>query len=96
MAYREISFMDEWDTIGRWHDRRSISQIAQALGCDRKALRGYKRLAQSVWLSLAKPLPDKEEALRLLQTVDRQIGRSLQAQTLLQTLRLEGARFASA
>lgn len=83
MAFHEISIMDVWDIIRRWHDRHSISQIAQALSCDRKTVRGYVRLAQSVGLSLAQPLPEKEDVVRLLQNVDRHIGRTPQAQTLL-------------
>ena len=75
--------MDVWEIIRRWHDRHIISQIAQALGYDRKTVRGYKRLAESVGLSVDTALPEKEVVLGLLGGVDHKIGRSPQAQTLL-------------
>jgi hypothetical protein len=75
--------MDVWEIIRRWHDRHSISQIAQALGYDRKTVRGYKRLAESIGLSVETALPEKEVVLGLLRGVDHKIGRSPQAQTLL-------------
>ena len=55
MAYNEISRMDMWDIIRRWHNRHAISQIAPALGYDRKTVRSYIHLPQ--W-KLASVHPD--------------------------------------
>lgn len=85
MAFHQISIMDVWDIIRRWHDRHSISQIAQALGYDRKTVRGYIQLAESAGLSPEKPLPEKEEGLRLLQNLHHHRGRLPKAQTILLT-----------
>lgn len=83
MAYHEISTMDIWEVIRRWHTGQAIRQIARSLGYDRKTVRRYTRLATSLGLSPAKPLPPKEEVLRLLLAVEPNLGRSPQAQTLL-------------
>ena len=85
MAYRQTSIMDVWDIIRRWHDRQGVKEIARVTGFDRKTVKGYRRLAQAIGLSLEKPLPEKEEVLRkLLESAGRsKIGRSPRAQTLL-------------
>ncbi len=85
MAYRQTSIMDVWDIIRRWHDRQGIRQIARSTGFDRKTVQSYKRLALGVGLSLEKPLPEKEEAIRMLSesAEHSQVGRSAHAQTLL-------------
>lgn len=83
MAFHPISNMDLWEIIRRWHDRQSISQIAQALGYDRKTVRSCKRLAISLGLSPDLPLPPKEEGLRLLQNIDRRLGRMANVQAAL-------------
>jgi transposase len=83
VAYHEISTMDIWEVIRRWHTGQAIRQIARALGYDRKTVRRYTRLAASLGLSPAKPLPPKEEVLRLVLAVEPTLGRSPQAQTIL-------------
>ena len=84
MAYHEISRMDIWDVIRRWHNRHSISQIAQALGYDRKTVRTYIRLAMDVGLSLTEPLPAKEGVLERLREPRAALGRTPHAQTILE------------
>jgi len=85
MAYRQTSIMDVWDIIRRLHDRQRVKEIARVTGFDRKTVKGYKRLAQAIGLSLEEPLPEKEEVLRRLQeSAGRsKVGRSPRAQTLL-------------
>jgi transposase len=75
--------MDLWEVVRRWHDRHSISQIAQALTYDRKTVRRYVRLACECGLSLEKLLPPKEEVLQLLQCREHTVGRSSSAQSIL-------------
>ena len=85
MAYRQTSIMDVWDVIRRWHERQGIRQIARSTGFDRKTVKGYKRLALSVGLSLNNPLPEKEVVLSMLleKGARSQVGRVPHAQTLL-------------
>lgn len=83
MAFHPIRNMDLWEIIRRWHDRQSISHIAQSLGYDRKTVRGCQRLALSLGLSLDLPLPPKEEVLSLLESVGRRFGRIPNAQAAL-------------
>ena len=83
MAYRPTSIMDVWDIIRRWHDRQAIRDIVRSTGYDRRTVKSYKRLAQSVGLSLEKPLPEKQEVLRLLQRVEHPtLGRQANVQAL--------------
>jgi transposase len=37
--------MEIWEILRRWHDGQSISAIAKSIGCDRKTVRSYIRLA---------------------------------------------------
>jgi hypothetical protein len=83
VAFREIGIMDIWEVIRRWHDHHSISQIAQALGYDRKTVRRYIHFAQNTGLSRNGTLPPKEEVLRLLNGIEGVGGRAPQAQSLL-------------
>ena len=83
MAYHEISIMDIWEVIRRWHSRQGIRGIARSFGYDRKSIQRYIRLAISQGLSLDEPLPPKEEVLRLLHSAVPTTGRSPQAQNLL-------------
>jgi hypothetical protein len=77
--------MDAWELIRRLHDRQKLGDLARAVGLDRKTVRNYKRLALSAGISFEEPLPDKEEALRRLQTTlgGSSVGRTPQAQALL-------------
>lgn len=83
MAFHQITRMDVWDIIRRWHDRHSIRGIGRACGYDRKTVRTYIRQGQAAGLSLTSPLPDKEEVLRLLHRVGHKIGRTAHSQVIL-------------
>ena len=72
MAYHEILIMQVWEVVRQWHQGHNISQIARALYYDRTTIRSYKRLATLCGLSREKPLPSKDEVVRLLEdTVTR-------------------------
>lgn len=75
--------MDLWEVFRRWHDRQTISQIAQSLGYDRKTVRGYIRLARECGLSLEKLLPPRDEVVLVLKSHERVLGRSSVAQEML-------------
>lgn len=75
--------MDIWEVIRRWHSGQAIRQIARILGYDRKTVRRFTRLAASLGLSPLKPLPPKEDVLRLALSVEPNPGRSPRAQTIL-------------
>jgi hypothetical protein len=83
VAFHEISIMDMWEVIRRWHEHQSISQIAQALGYDRKTVRRYIRFAQSKGLTLSAALPAKEAVCALLKGIEGVGGRTPQARSLL-------------
>jgi transposase len=83
LAYHEISIMDIWEVIRRWHDGQNISQIARALTYDRKTVRCYVRLAHLCDLSPDKPLPPRDEVLRLLEETAQSSPRPSIAQALL-------------
>lgn len=83
MAFREIGIMDIWEVIRRWHNHHSISQIAKALGYDRKTVRRFIRFGQSKGLSLETALPEKEDVLALLNGIEGGGGRTPQARSLL-------------
>ena len=84
MAFHEISIMDIWEVLRRWHHRQSIRSIALGLGYDRKTVRGFIGLARARGLSLEKPLPAKEEVLALIGQSDPPLGRPQKAQVLLE------------
>lgn len=84
MAFHEISIMDIWEVVRRWHDRQSIRSIAHSLGYDRKTVRGFVRLARAKGLSLEKPLAPKEEVLALIGQSEPSLGRPQKAQALLE------------
>jgi transposase len=83
VAFREISNMDIWEVIRRWHEHESISQIARSLGYDRKTVRHFIRLAQSTGLSPTKALPAKDAVLALLDERGATGGRTPLARCLL-------------
>jgi response regulator of citrate/malate metabolism len=43
--------MDTREILRRWHDKQSITDVAQALSCDRKTIRKYIQLAIAKGLS---------------------------------------------
>lgn len=84
MAYREISIMEMWEVICRWHAGAGIREIVRNLGCDRKTVQRFTRLATSHGITRESPLPPKEEVLRLLKSAKTSHGRSAQKQLLLE------------
>jgi hypothetical protein len=83
MGYKEITVMDIYEIIRRWHDQQKTAHIANALGYDRKTVRQYIKLAQQLGLSLHQPLPDKEQLIHLLNQAIVPPKRPQQAQQLL-------------
>lgn len=69
MAYKQITAMDIYEIISRWHSGYNITQIATALSLDRKTVREYIRRATSVGLAQSQPLPAKPELLKRLADV---------------------------
>lgn len=89
MAFREISTMDVWEVLRRWHEEHSQADIARALGYDRKTVRRFIRLAVAKGLSLERPLPPRDEVLGLLGDLTDAGGRTPLAQSLLEQYRDE-------
>jgi transposase len=83
MGYKEITVMDIYEIIRRWHDQQKIAHIAKALGYDRKTIRKYIELAQQQGLSQQQPLPDKEQLIHRLNQAIVPPKRPQQAQQLL-------------
>jgi len=83
MRYKEITAMDIYEIIRRWHDRQKIAHIAKALGYDRKTVRRYIKLAQQQGVSQQQPLPDKQQLMQLLNQLIIPAKRPQQAQQLL-------------
>lgn len=83
MAYHEITRMDVFEVLRRWHDHHSISGIAKSLGYDRKTVRAYIRQAQRIGLSPSEPLPAKEAVLECLKVPEAPKGRTPHVQELL-------------
>jgi len=83
MGYKEITIMDLYEIIRRWHDQQKIAHIASALGYDRKTVRQYIKLVQQQGLSPQQPLPDKEQLSQLLKQAIVPPKRPQQAQQLL-------------
>lgn len=84
MAYHEITLMDVWEVLRRWHSGSGIRSIARSLQYDRKTVQRYIRLALSIGISREKDLPPKDEALNQLRAAECTRGRSAQAQNLLE------------
>lgn len=83
MGYKEITAMDFYEIIRRWHAQQKITHIANALGYDRKTVRRYIELAQQQGLSQQLLLPDKDEVIQLLNQAIVPPKRPQQAQQLL-------------
>jgi transposase len=83
MAYREVTILDIWEIVRRWHSGQGIREIARALECDRNTVRRYTRLARSAGVTREAPLPAREQLLPLLQEVTSPTRRLPQAQVLL-------------
>jgi transposase len=75
--------MEIWEILRRWHDGQSISTIAASVGCDRKTVRTYIRLASDQGLSCETVLEHKEDVLPRLQAAIEQLHSKAAKQTLL-------------
>lgn len=69
MAFKQITEMDLYEIITRWHSGYNISQLSTLSGLDRKTIRQYVRRAKQAGLSSAKPLPEREDLLKLFTAV---------------------------
>jgi transposase len=84
VAYHEISIMDVWEVVRRWHADEGIRKISRDLHYDRKTVQRYVRLASSIGLSRGTPLPPREEVLSSLKSAETCRGRSREAQVVLE------------
>jgi transposase len=83
VAFHEISIMDAWEVVRRWHAGEGIRKISRDLQYDRKTVQRYARLASAIGLSPALPLPARDEVLVLLKAAEACRGRSREAQAVL-------------
>jgi hypothetical protein len=83
MAFKRIQLMEIWEILRRWHDGQSISTIATTIGCDRKTIRTYIRLACNLGLTRETVLERKEEILAKIQTAIEQLHSKAAKQALL-------------
>jgi hypothetical protein len=83
MAFKRIQLMEIWEILRRWHDGQSISTIATTIGCDRKTIRTYIRLACNLGLTRHTVLERKEEILLKIQTAIEQLHFKAAKQALL-------------
>ncbi len=83
MSYKRITTMDIYEIIRRWHDKQSISHIADTLSYDRKTIRKYVNNAKSKGIKLEQPLPTKEQVIDLLQVAIKTNQRKAKAQQIL-------------
>ncbi|MEI7672084.1 MAG: IS21 family transposase, partial [Deltaproteobacteria bacterium] len=87
MAYHEITLMDVWEVLRRWHAGSGIRAIARDLHYDRKTVQRYIRLAVSLGVSREKDLPPKDDTLNRLRASECSRGRSAHAQGILEPYR---------
>lgn len=76
--------MDIWEIVRRWHQKQSISQIANSLGYDRKTIRKYTQAAESLGIEPEAPLPPKKEVLSKLNAVESNRKRKAKAKQILE------------
>jgi len=55
--------MEIWEILRRWHDGQTVSTIAARIGCDRKTVRTYIRLACNQGVTRQSVLERKEDIL---------------------------------
>jgi transposase len=84
LAFHEISIMDVWEVVRRWHAGEGIRKISRDLHYDRKTVQRYTRLASSIGLFPEAPLPPREEVLASLKGAESCRGRSREAQGVLE------------
>jgi|GEM_PF-2418585 len=83
MVFKWIQLMEIWEILRRWHDGQSISSIATSIGCDRKTVRSYIRLACDRGVTRQTVLERKNEILPLLQAAIEQLHSKAAKQALL-------------
>jgi hypothetical protein len=83
MGYKEITVMDAWEIIRRWHRGESIKKIAKILSYDRKTVRKYIEKVTDAGVRQGGALPEKEQVIALLEGALTEIGRPAKAQELL-------------
>jgi len=83
MAFKRIQLMEIWEILRRWHDGQRISTIATTIGCDRKTIRSYIRLACNLGLTRETVLERKDEILPKIQTAIEQLHSKAAKQALL-------------
>jgi transposase len=89
MRFKRITIMESYEIIRRWHNRQSIRDISRTLGFDRKTVRKFIKIAKAKGISLATPLPAKDELLALLETSLPKNQRQRSAQQVIQPLLAE-------
>lgn len=75
--------MEIWEILRRWHDGQTISTIAVSIGCDRKTVRTYIRLACDQGLTRETVLERKEDLLPRIQTAIERLHSKAAKQALL-------------
>jgi len=83
MAFKRIQLMEIWEILRRWHDGQSISGIAKSIGCDRKTVRSYIRLACEQGLTRQNVLERKDQILPLIQAAIEHLHSKADKQALL-------------
>lgn len=83
MAFKRIQLMEIWEILRRWHDGQSISAIAKSIGCDRKTVRSYIRLACNQGLTRQTVLERKDQILPLIQAAIERLHSKADKQALL-------------
>lgn len=75
--------MEIWEILRRWHDDQPLSTIAVQLGCDRKTIRSYIRLACSLGATRETVLDRKDELLPQLHAAVELLHSKAKKQALL-------------
>jgi transposase len=83
MAFKRVKLMEIWEILRRWHDGQSISAIAKSIGCDRKTVRSYIRLACKQGLTRQTVLERKDQILPLIQAAIERLHSKADKQALL-------------
>lgn len=71
MAYKQISAMDIYEILTRWHAGYNNTQISASLTVDRKTARQYLQAAERAGLCRDRALPPKQQVLELVQSFIR-------------------------
>jgi len=61
MARRQVSMNEIVEIIYQWHQGKSVKGIERSFGVDRKTVRKYVRLAQSIGVCRDRPFPLETE-----------------------------------